>query len=115
MRERLRCVLTLLLGLTFVVGLVPHGLLAAGADVKMVMAAAADMPISGKCDGCGNDSKAMSSAACSAYCGSFVALPVTGTTFEPASVETVGDFAGPTPPGHTVPPDPYPPKPAVLS
>jgi hypothetical protein len=115
MPEKLRRAMTLLVALTFVVGLAPHGLRAAHIDVKMVMAAATDVPMSGRCNDCQDESKAMPSAACSAYCGIFVALPVTGTTFEPALAETVGELALPAPAGHTVPPDPYPPKSAVLS
>lgn len=107
--------MTILLALTFVVGLVPHGLRAADADVKMVMTAGSDMPMSGKCDGCGDDQKAMTSAACSAYCGSFVALPLIGAVFELASAEVFTGFTGPPAAGHTIPPDPYPPRSAVLS
>jgi hypothetical protein len=113
--SKVRRVMTLLLAITFIVGLVPHGLRAAEADVRMVMAAATDMPMSGKCDGCGDDQKAMTAAACSAYCGSFAALPLIGTLFEPSSVETVGDLPGPAPAGRAIPPDPYPPRPAILS
>ncbi len=112
---KIRRIMALLLALTFIVGLVPHGSRGADADAKMVMAATGDMPMSGKCDGCGDDQKAMTSAACSAYCSGFVALPLIETVFEPPSAEAVGDFAGPTPAGHTIPPDPYPPRPAVLS
>jgi hypothetical protein len=115
MSEKIRRVMTLLLALAFIVGLVPHGLHAAEADVTMVMAAATDMPMSGKCDGCGDDQKAMTSAACSAHCGTFAALPFVGTLFEPSSIEKVRDFAGTTPAGQTIPPDPYPPRSAFLS
>jgi hypothetical protein len=114
MPEKLRRIMTILLALTFVVGLVPYGLRAADAGVKMVMATASDMPVSGRCDGCGDDQKAMTSAACSAYCGSFVALPLIGTAFEPVLAEVFTGFAGAPPAGHAVPPDPYPPRPAVL-
>ncbi|WP_143035472.1 hypothetical protein [Bradyrhizobium sp. Rc2d] len=105
----------LLLALTFIVGLVPHGIRAAHADVSMVMAAATDMPMKGKCHGCGDDQKAMTAAACSAYCASFVALPVLGPLFELTSVQITRDFSGPTLAGHTIPPDPYPPRSAVLN
>jgi hypothetical protein len=115
MAETFRRVATVLLALTFVVGLVPHGMRAADAGVKMVMAATVDMPMPGKCDGCGDGQKAMTSAACSAFCGSFVALPSIGAVFEPASAEAFEGIAGPPPAGLTVPPDPYPPRPAVLN
>jgi hypothetical protein len=48
----------------------------------MSMTASGDMAMSGRCDGCDNQ-KAMTSAACSAYCG-FVGMPFVGTTFGPA-------------------------------
>lgn len=115
MPNALRRVMTVFLALTFVVGLVPHGARGADAGVEMIMTGASDMPMSGKCDGCGDDQKAMTSSACSAFCGSFVALPSLETVFEPASARTFEGFAGPPANGHTVPPDPYPPRPAVLS
>lgn len=115
MSETLRRLLTVLLALTFVAGVVPHGLRTADAGVKMVMTAASDMPMSGKCDGCGDDQKAMTLAACSAYCGSPAALPSLGTVFEASSAETIGDRAGPVLSGHSIPTDPYPPRPVVLS
>jgi hypothetical protein len=79
------------------------------------MTAASDMPMSGKCDGCGDDQKAMTSAACSAFCASFAALPSIEAMFERPSVEAFDGFAGPPLTGHTIPPDPFPPRPAVLS
>ncbi len=66
MPQTLRRIMTVLLALTFVVGLVPYGIRAADAGVKMSMTAAGDMPMSGKCDGCSDNQKAMTSAACSA-------------------------------------------------
>jgi hypothetical protein len=119
MPERFRRIVAVVLALTFVVGLVPSGVRAADAGVKMVLAAATEMPTSGKCDGCcngcGDDHQAMTSGACSASCGNFVALPSMAIAFEAAPGETTWHLAGPSRAGHTVPPDPYPPKPAVLS
>jgi hypothetical protein len=115
MSETFRRVVTVLLALTFVVSLVPRGARAADVGAQMVMVAADDMPMSGTCDGCGDDQKAMTSAACVAFCASFVALPSIETTFELPSVEAFEGFAGTPLAGHTVPPDPYPPRPAVLS
>jgi hypothetical protein len=116
MSQKVRRVVALLLALTFIASLMPHGLRAATADVKIVMVAATDMPMSsGKCDGCGDHQMAMTAAACSAYCNSFVALPSTETLLEPPSIETVRDAPALICVGHTIPPDPYPPRPAVLS
>ena len=115
MSDKIGRVMRLALALTLIVGLVPHAIRAADADVKMVMAAATDMPMEGKCNGCGDDQKATTAAACSAYCGGFVALPVLGPLFELSSVQTARDFSGPSLVGHTFPPDPHPPRPAVLN
>jgi hypothetical protein len=115
MSETFRRVATVLLALTFVVSLVPHGARAADAGAKMVIVAMSDMPMSGMCDGCGDDQKTMTAAACSALCASFVALPSIETMLEPPPVEAFDGFAGSLLTGHTVPPDPYPPRPVVLS
>jgi hypothetical protein len=119
MPERFRRIVAVMLVLTFAVGLVPSGVRAADAGVKMIMAAASEMPTSGKCDGCcngcGDDQQAMTSGACSASCGDFVALPSMAIAVEAVPAETIWHFAGPVRAGHPVPPDPYPPKPAVLS
>jgi hypothetical protein len=115
MSRTFRRAVTVVLALTFVVGLVPHGLRAAHAGVQVVMTAVSDTPMSGKCDGWGDDHKAMTSAACSAFCAGFVALPSIEAMLELPSVEAFDGFAGPLLAGHTIPPDPYPPRPAVLS
>lgn len=115
MSQTLRRTMTLLLALTFVMGLIPHVALSSDADSKMVMAAATDMPMSGKCDGCRDDQNGIASAACSVHCGSSVVLPVMGTVFEAVPIETSGHFAGPNLTGYTAPPNPYPPKPSILS
>ncbi len=114
MSEKVRRISAVFLALALAVGLVAHGVRASDIGVKMAAAAATDMPMPGKCDGCGDDQKAMA-AACSAYCGTVIALPFTGTAFDAVPAEILRAFAGPTPTSHTVPPDPYPPRPAVLS
>src|SRR5262249_14383404 len=73
-----------------------------------------DMPMSGMCDGCAGDEKAMA-AACSALCSGAVAVLPVVVAFEPISVETIGPSATPAATGHAFPPDPYPPRPTVLS
>jgi hypothetical protein len=72
------------------------------------------MPMSGKCSGCAGDEKAMA-AGCSALCGSAVAVLPVVVAFGPVSVETIGPAAEPAATGHAFPPDPYPPRPIVLS
>jgi hypothetical protein len=113
MSEKVRRISAVLLALALAVGLVTHGVRASDIGVKMALAAATDMPMPGKCDGCGDDQKAM--AACSAYCGSVVALPAMEAVFDAVPAGIFGHVAAPSPTGHTIPPDPYPPRPAVLS
>jgi hypothetical protein len=119
MSERFRRVVAVMLAVTFVVGLVPRGVRAADAGVKMAMVAATDMPTTGKCDGCcngcGDDQQAMASGACSAYCSDFVALPAMAIAVAVAPVETSWHAVGLIRAGHTIPPDPHPPKPVILS
>ena len=103
--------------------------LATGAAVRSAQALAVDvtapaataaastdtgMPMSGKCSGCAGDEKAMA-AGCSALCSSTVAVPPVVIAFGPVSVETIGPSAAPAATGHAFPPDPYPPRPIVLS
>ena len=103
--------------------------LATGVAVRSVQAIAMDiaapaataaattdtgMPMSGKCSGCAGDEKAMA-AGCSALCSSAVAVLPVVVAFGPISVETIGPSATPAATGHAFPPDPYPPRPIVLS
>jgi hypothetical protein len=73
-----------------------------------------DMPMSGKCNGCAGDEEAMA-AACSALCGSAVALLPFAVAFEQASIETVSPRISSPVTAHAFPPDPYPPRPSILS
>jgi hypothetical protein len=71
------------------------------------------MPMPGKCDGCADDEKAM--AACSAFCANVFALLPAVVRIVSAPVETVGPCVEAPATGHAFPPDPYPPRPIVLS
>jgi hypothetical protein len=42
-------------------------------------------------------------------------LPPAAVVFQPVAVATVAPGAAPAATGHTAPPDPYPPRPIVLS
>ncbi len=68
------------------------------------------------CDQCGGRDHDMSIPACSAVCAGAVA--VLSTPAQPASVEIMRMGALPivsSPTSHNDPPDPYPPRPAILS
>jgi hypothetical protein len=123
--ERTRRVLAWPLALALAVGLVVHPLLYAvdtgakagtGAmDMSMAMGMSADMPMPNKCDGCAGDEKATMPAACAAFCGSIIALPLAPVVIDPIAIATLRPTGEAAASGHTAPPDPYPPKPVVLS
>jgi hypothetical protein len=72
------------------------------------------MPMSGKCNGCAGDEKAMA-AACSAVCSGAVAVLPVVVAFGVVCVETVDFSAVRRATGYSFPPDPYPPRPIVLT
>jgi len=98
--------------------------LATGLTVRVVQAGnmdmtaaamATDMPMHGKCDGCAGNEKAMAPTACSAYCGSVAALPSMVVAFDSLGIDGVAPSVAPAATGHVFPPDPYPPRPSILS
>jgi hypothetical protein len=52
---------------------------------------------------------------CSACRSALVAIPSVALVFNAISIETLGPSAGPIVTGHADPPDPYPPRPILLS
>jgi hypothetical protein len=119
--EKTRRISALLAALVLAVGLVTHGF--AGPDIVVQSAATAaidmpmsgDMPMPGKCDGCAGDEKGVAPAACSAFCGAVIAAPSVMAIFDAVPIETLAPSAGAIFTGHTDPPDPYPPRPTILS
>jgi hypothetical protein len=85
------------------------------ANTAVAVTVGTDMPMPSKCGGCGGDEKTMRSAACYAYCGSVLPLPVVPVVFESIAYHVVGPSSEPVATGHTAPPDPYPPRPVGLS
>ncbi len=71
------------------------------------------MPMPDKCDGCAGHEKAM--GGCSASCANFFALLPAVVGFVSVPVETVGPCVEASATGHAFPPDPYPPRPSILS
>jgi hypothetical protein len=115
-----RRIAVFVLAMAMALGLSAHAMRAAHMDLKAAAATAADIPASGmpassKCDGCGDDQKAISPAACSAYCSSIVALPTTCPILGAVPHATPGHSEIPIATGHAFPPDPYPPRPSILS
>lgn len=128
--RRLRRVVHFALALTLAVGLATQGARAAGVGGKsdnrvhamvadMSMAAAGNMPMCNKCDACKNGSckgdGCMSSAACSAYCSNFAALPVFDAIMGLTISESAANAPLPFQLGWDPPPDPYPPRSTILS
>ena len=118
--EIARRVFVIVLSVALATGVAVRSVQALAMDVAAPAATAAatttdtDMPMSGKCSGCAGDEKAMA-AGCSTLCSSTVAVLPLVVVFGPVSVETIGPSAAPAATGHAFPPDPYPPRPIVLS
>jgi hypothetical protein len=121
LRERIHRASTLLMALVLATGLAAHGLGGPDKIVKVATAAASDMPMSndapmqGKCNGCAGDEKGVAPAACSAFCGAVIALPLQAVTLDAVPAETLSPIAGSDSIGRADPPDPYPPRPTILS
>ena len=100
------------------VGLATHAVPATHPDamsLAMATDGGMDTPMSDKCNGCAGDEKGVISGACSAFCGSLVALPLVAPGFDMVPVATLEATTETTGTGHADPPDPYPPKPIMLS
>ena len=118
---KIRRPFVLFLALALAMGLVTHsvpagnsGTKAADMSAAMSMDAATNMPMSGNCDDCGDDQKAMG-VACAAYCNSVVALSAEAAVFEFIATDMLRPSVSPAATGHTAPPDPYPPRPIGMS
>jgi hypothetical protein len=96
----------LLAALVLAAGLVAHGF---GG-----MPTSSDMPMPGKCNGCVGDEKGVAPAACSAFCGAVIELPLIPAGFDAVSIDTLGPAVEQIVTGHADPPDPYPPRPIIL-
>jgi hypothetical protein len=121
LRQRIRRASPVLMALVLAVGLAAHGLGGPDMIVKSAIAAASDMPMSsdgpmqGKCSGCAGDEKGIAPAACSAFCGAVIALPMVTVVTDAVPAEILSPMAGPDSIGRADPPDPYPPRPTIPS
>jgi hypothetical protein len=115
---KIRPISAALMAIILAVGLSIHGLSGADIIVKSDMAVTNDMPMSGdmpsKCDGCAGDEKGMAPAFCSAFCGTVIAVP-TVVVLSVVPTEVLAPPVEQIATGHGDPPDPYPPRPIVLS
>jgi hypothetical protein len=117
----MRRISTLLAAWVLAVGLVAHGFGGPDIIVKSAMTATSgmpmsgDMPMPGKCNGCAADEKGVAPAVCSAFCGAVIALPSVAVVLFAVPAETLKPTTGPDVISHADPPDPYPPRPIILS
>ncbi len=113
-RETARRLFVLVLSVALATGLVTRAVYAAY-PATAIAAMSGDMPMHGKCNGCAGSEKGMPSAACAfAFCGMVAVLPVTAT-LDPVAAETIEPTAWRSATGHVFPPDPYPPRPTILT
>jgi hypothetical protein len=121
--ENIRRISAVLMALVLAIGLATHGFGAPDMMVKSNMIAASDMPISsdmpmqgkGKCNGCAGDEKGVAPAGCSAFCGAVVISPSVMAVLNAVPAETLSPIAEAGMSGNAYPPDPYPPRPTILS
>jgi hypothetical protein len=119
--EKIRRISAVLMALVLAVGLATHGVSGPDMIVKSNLTAASDMPMpsdmpmQGKCNGCVGDEKGVAPAACAAFCGAVISAPLVAVVLYAVPVETLKPTAALGATGHADPPDPYPPKPTVLS
>ena len=88
---------------------------ASSMGAKMAMAASSATHSPSKCDDCGAKG-GMSGGACSVNCSGLTALfSADNAVFDRLPVETRGPYDTRHRTGHADPPDPYPPRPTILS
>ena len=110
-----RRLFAVLLALALAAGLVAYGFNAPTMGRKMIAAAASDMSMSSKSDGCLGKSDSMSSTACSLFYCSMTSLPLVIAVLDSPPADLPCGSVASTLAGHSDPPDPHPPRPAILS
>lgn len=104
-----------LLSLTLVMGPAMYAIHAPALSTKMAVAASSDMHLPGKCDDCGGNKAGMPIGTCSMACNGMIAVSPDVPVLDALLVETHGHVAARGMTGLVAPPDPYPPRPTVLS
>ena len=119
--RKIRRITTVLAAWILAAGLVAHGFGGPNMIVKSATTSASDMPMSddmpmsGKCNGCAGDEKGVAPTACFTFCAAVVASPSVAVVLYAVTAETLSPTAGSIAIGHIAPPDPYPPRPTVLT
>lgn len=112
MFDSVRRIAAILLTVVLALGPGMSGVFAAPAHGKAVVMMSSDMQSSGKCNG---GKAGMPTAACSIGCSGIIAVMPGTVAAVPLSVTSVGYIVAADLTGRNVPPDPYPPRPAILS
>ena len=115
---KVRRLFAVFLALVLTTGLVTHYVPAGEMGAKtsaVAMDMSADMPMPSKCDGCAGNENALMPAACVAFCSSVVVIPVTSVVAPAVSIGTLWPATVAVATGHIPAPEPYPPRPIVLS
>ncbi len=105
----------ILLTLSLVLGPGVNSVHASSMGAKMAVGAWSDTRSPGKCDDCGGNKAGMAVGTCSVNCSGVTAVPPGMAVADRLTAETHGNVATPGMAGHHIAPDPYPPRPAVLS
>jgi hypothetical protein len=106
--EIVRRLFVIVLSVALATGFAMRSGQAVAMDLKTAAPAAATMttdmgmPASGKCIGCAGTEKAMASAACSAFCGSAMALLSVLVAFSPVCVDTIEPSVAAIATGHAI-------------
>lgn len=88
---------------------------ASSMGAKMAVTALSDMHSPGKCSDCAGSKNGVAPGVCSVYCTGVTAASPDVTEIDFLSIETFGRLATRLMAGLPVAPDPYPPRPTVLS
>ena len=124
---RIRRISVVLMAMVVAIGVATHGLGGPDIMVKSAMVRAPDMampgdmlmssdaPMPGKCSGCAGHEKGVAPAACATFCAAAIAIPSAAVVLYTVPAETLRPTTELIASGHSEPPDPYPPRPIVLS
>ena len=115
-REITQRALVVVLAVAVATAAVAHSVPAGDAHVAMSSdGMATDMPMHGKCSGCAGDEKGLASTSCSVYCGVVVALPAIAVAADAVATDVLAPSNQAILASLSIAPEPYPPRPTILS
>ena len=110
-----RRISAVVLALALAMGPAMYSVHSSAMTAKMAVAASSDVHSPGTCDDCGGNKAGVPVGACSMYCSGMIAVSPGVPIFDTLLVETPGHVAARGMTGLATPPDPYPPRPSILS